>query len=116
MTASLSDKKCTPCEAGAKPLNIGEINEYMSRLHGKWEKVVSISDGKIKKIRSRFTFQDFKEAMLFTNKIAAIAEEEGHHPDIFISYNKVTIELWTHAVGGLSENDFILASKIEKVV
>ncbi len=92
-----------------------EINKYSSELTGRWERVASMQDGKIKKIRSRFEFPDFKSAMLFVNKISVIAEEEGHHPDIFISYNKVIIELWTHAVGGLSENDFILASKIEKV-
>ena len=115
MSMALHSRKCIPCEKGAKPLGFTEINEYFSELMGRWEKVAMAPDGQIKKIRSRFEFKDFKEAMIFINKVAAIAEEEGHHPDIFISYNKVTIELWTHSIGGLSENDFILASKIEKV-
>lgn len=67
------------------------------------------------KIKKEFVFADFKEAIEFINKVADIAEEEGHHPDIHIFYNKVMIELWTHEIGGLSENDFILASKIEKI-
>lgn len=96
-------------------MGLAEISEYLSELSGKWEKVVFMSDGKIKKIRSRFEFKDFKEAMIFVNKVASVAEAERHHPDIFISYNKVVLELWTHAIGGLSENDFILAGKIEKV-
>lgn len=67
------------------------------------------------KIERVFKFSDFKEAMVFVNKVADIAEGEGHHPDIGISYNKVTIVLWTHAIGGLSLNDFILAAKIDGV-
>ena len=109
-------RKCVPCEGKIAPLELSQISEYLSELTGRWEKIASMADGKIKKIRSRFEFKNFKEAMLFINKVAAIAEEEGHHPDILISYNKVMIELWTHAIQGLSENDFILASKIEKVV
>jgi 4a-hydroxytetrahydrobiopterin dehydratase len=69
-----------------------------------------------KKIEQKFKFKYFKEAMVFVNKIAELAESEGHHPDIEISYNKVEIELTTHAIGGLSTNDFILASKIELLV
>lgn len=68
-----------------------------------------------KKIERNFKFKDFKEAMIFVNRVAEIAEAEGHHPDVFISYNKVRVELTTHAVGGLSENDFILAAKIDRL-
>lgn len=67
------------------------------------------------KLKKEFKFQDFKEAMDFVNKVAALAETENHHPDIHIFYNRVIIELWTHSVNGLSEKDFILAFKIEKV-
>lgn len=65
-----------------------------------------------KKISKEFKFKDFKESMAFINKVAELAESEGHHPDIFVFYSRVKLELWTHAVGGLSENDFILAAKI----
>ena len=71
------------------------------------------SDGK--KISRTFKFRDFKEAMGFAHKVGDIAEEEGHHPDMLVAWGKVIVELWTHATGGLSENDFIVAAKIDKV-
>src|SRR3989344_7962667 len=103
----LSDKKCVACEGGTPPLEAEKVKECMAELAGGWD----IIDGK--KIKKEFKFEDFKEAMAFVNKVAEIAESEGHHPDIHIFYNKVEIELWTHAVGGLSENDFIMAAKID---
>lgn len=73
------------------------------------------SAGDVDKIEKLFKFKNFKEAMVFVNKVAEIAEEEGHHPDIFIQWNKVTLTLWTHAINGLFDNDFILAAKIDKL-
>src|SRR3989338_255573 len=104
---SLADKKCVPCEVKIPPLEEEDIKKNMAELKLPWEVVDN------KKIRHEFKFKDFKEAMAFINKVAEIAESEGHHPDIHIFYNKVTIELWTHFIGGLHENDFIVASKIE---
>lgn len=69
-----------------------------------------------KKIKYQFKFKDFEEAMDFVNRVAAIAQKEGHHPDICVYYNKVNITLWTHFISGLHENDFILAAKIEKLL
>lgn len=69
-----------------------------------------------KKIIREFTFEDFNESMSFVNKVADIANAEGHHPDIYIFYNRVRFELSTHAIGGLSENDFILAAKINELI
>lgn len=106
----LTSKKCVPCEGGTKPFDKNEIATYMSYLKIPWE-----LDDEDKKIKRKFEFKDFKEAMVFVNFVAEIAEEEQHHPDIKISYNKVKIILWTHAIGGLSVNDFILASKIELI-
>lgn len=111
----LLSKHCVPCEGlpaqagGVEPFNAEQIKTYKDLLNLPWEVV----DGK--KIKHEFKCKDFKEAMEFVNKIADLAESEGHHPDIHIYYNKVKIVLWTHAIGGLSENDFILAAKIEKV-
>lgn len=102
----LKTKKCRPCELGGSPLSQLEINEFAQQISDQWE----TSNNKIKR---RFTFADFKEAIDFVNQVAGLAEEEGHHPDIHVSYNLVDIELWTHAVDGLSENDFILAAKID---
>lgn len=104
----LSQKKCIPCEVGGVPLGPDEIKRNRGMLASVWE--VS-NDGKL--LSQRFAFKDFKEAMAFVDALALLAEEENHHPDISISYRRVLITLSTHAVGGLSENDFILARKIE---
>ncbi len=104
----LTQKKCEPCEGGTKPFNAREIEVYMSYLKTPW----AVTEDS-KKIEQKFKFKDFAEAMKFVNKVADLAESEGHHPDIKISYDRVKIELWTHAIGGLSVNDFILASKID---
>ncbi len=100
-------KKCIPCEGGVKPLNRSKINEYLPAINPAWE---VIADQSLKRL---FKFPSFKEAISFVNKVADLAEQEGHHPDITINYRKVTLELTTHAIGGLSENDFIMAAKIE---
>lgn len=90
-------------------LTAQEAGEYLKHLPG-WE----IVDEKERKIRRQFKCRDFAEAMKFVNGVAHLAEEEGHHPDILINYSRVTLTLWTHAIGGLSENDFILAAKIHQ--
>ena len=103
---NILDKKCVPCERGAMPLTAGEIEKYLPEVSG-WE----VLDNK--KIRREFRFKDFKEAVAFINKVADGAENEGHHPDMYLHrWNRVRIELSTHAIHGLSENDFILAAKI----
>ena len=84
-----------------------EIKEYNSRLKTPWEVVDDM------KIHRTFEFGDFKETMKFVNQIADLAEEEGHHPVMHVFYGKVEVEFWTHAIMGLSENDFIMAAKIE---
>ena len=101
---------CAPCEGGVEPMKEDEIGIYLSYLKTPWE--VS-SDSK--SIKRQFKFKDFMEAMEFVNKVAEIAEEQGHHPDFSIYYNKVDILLTTHAIKGLSTNDFIMASKIEVI-
>ena len=106
----LIEKKCVPCEGGVSPFKKEEIQEYLGQLRGEWEARDE------KKIHKQFSFKNFKEALAFINKVGDIAESEGHHPDIrLFDYKNVEIELSTHAVGGLSENDFILAAKIEQL-
>ncbi len=100
-------KHCVPCESGSPPLSNEKEDEMLMEVQS-W---LLIRDG-THKIRRQFKFKNFKEAIKFVNKAAEIAEEEGHHPDIYIFYNKVQLDLFTHAVGGLSENDFIMAAKI----
>ena len=101
----LSQQKSKPCEGVVSLLPEKEALQLFEKLN-QW----TIKDNKIQKV---FKFSDFKEAMQFVNVVADIAENAGHHPDIYIFYNKVEIILWTHAIEGLSLNDFILAAKID---
>ena len=105
----LSQKKCVPCEGGVSKLTMDEVDRYISELNTDWEIIES------NKIKRTFHFVNFVQTMDFVYKVAETAEAEGHHPDLHISYGKCEVELWTHAIGGLSENDFILASKIDKL-
>lgn len=105
---ALHTQKCVPCEGGMMPLTIQEAEILMKQLDG-W----TLSPD-VRKLSKSYKFKDFAEALAFTNKIGAIAEAEGHHPDIGLHWGKVDISLTTHAIGGLSPNDFILASKIDK--
>jgi 4a-hydroxytetrahydrobiopterin dehydratase len=106
---NLTEKKCVPCEGGVKPFNRTEAEKYLNGSPG-W----AIA-GDVSKIEREFKFKDFKEAIAFVNRVADLAESEGHHPDInLFSYKNVKITLSTHAISGLSENDFILAAKINE--
>lgn len=105
----LSSQKCVPCEGGTPPLVPSEYSKYLSQIK-KWEVVED------KKIEKKFKFKDFAQALEFVNKVGAIAESENHHPNIYLyGWNKVKITLTTHALNGLSPNDFILASKIDSI-
>ena len=104
---SLTNEKCIPCQGGEPTLTKDEIGKYLPSLKKGWK-----VNGK--KLTLDNEFKDFNSAINFVNKVAKLAEAEGHHPDILIyGYNKVRLELWTHKIGGLHKNDFILASKIE---
>ncbi len=108
---SLIKQKCVPCEGGTKPLTRKEFQQYLDAIKG-WE--VINSDHAIEK---NLKLKDFKAALHLINKIGEIAESEGHHPDLNLhGWNKLTITLSTHAIGGLSINDFILAAKIDQIV
>lgn len=103
--ADLRDKKCVPCEGGVPKLEGEQLPPYLAKLNG-WHVV----DGKL---RRTFELKDFLHAMSFLCAVAHVAEREGHHPDFAVHYNKVDFTIWTHAIDGLSENDFILAAKID---
>jgi len=106
----LRTKKCKPCEGGVLPLSPEEVKHYLSEVP-EWEATEDVG-----KIYRSFKFKNFREAVAFVNRIAELAEEEDHHPDISIYYSKVDLELSTHAINGLSENDFILAAKIDALL
>lgn len=105
----LKEKRCIPCEGGIAPLTKKEAEPFFLELEG-WE---MSSNGKA--IEKDILLKDFDKAMDFVNLVADLAELEGHHPDIDIRYNKVHLMLTTHAIKGLSENDFILAAKIDGI-
>lgn len=106
---ALANKKCIPSEKGTLPLSKNEVQSYLAKLKFQWE----LMDND--KIKHKFEFKDFRDAIKFVNNVADIAEEQNHHPNMTILYNKVIIALSTHSIGGLSENDFIIAAKIEKL-
>ena len=106
--ADLATKKCEPCDAGTPALKGVDLRQLFARLDG-WD---LINEHHLEK---EYLFKDFREALDYVNRLGEIAEQEGHHPDIFLSWGKVRVTLWTHSVGGLSENDFILAAKADAV-
>lgn len=106
----LTTKHCVPCEGGVDPMIMSDA-EAMRNYHVKdW----NISDD-VKNIYKEYKFSNFKDALEFVNKVGVIAEVEGHHPDIELGWGRVKITLTTHAIGGLSQNDFIVAAKINKI-
>jgi len=105
----LAQKKCVACEGTETPLNRTEAEILLKQLSG-WT-----LSGDARWISKEFKFPDFKGAMSLADKIGAVAESEGHHPDLQISWGKLVVELTTHAIKGLSENDFILAAKIDEL-
>jgi 4a-hydroxytetrahydrobiopterin dehydratase len=105
--AGLADKRCVPCAKGAEPLTGEEIENRVKELDPDWRVV----DGH--HLEREFRFDDFRQALDFVNEVGELAEEQGHHPDIYLSYGKAKVQLWTHKIKGLHENDFILAAKID---
>jgi 4a-hydroxytetrahydrobiopterin dehydratase len=110
MNLHLSDKKCVACEGGTPPLTAAEIANLKSQIPN-W----NVAEDK-KSILREFVFKNFKGALAFINQVGETAESEGHHPDLNLhDYKKVLVTLSTHAINGLSENDFILAAKVDKI-
>jgi len=108
--SELAKRRCKPCEGGVEAYTPDQAQAMMPQINKEW---MLVDDAHL--LVREFRFKDFKDAMMFANKVAEIAEEEEHHPDLAISWGSVSIELSTHAIGGLSENDFILAAKIDQV-
>ena len=106
---SLANKKCVPCHGGIPAFSKEEANKYLIELGNKWE--INNHGHSFKK----YTFKNFVDAMKFANTITQVAEYEGHHPDLNISWGSCGVEIWTHKIEGLSESDFILAAKIDNL-
>ena len=106
----LANKICAPCRGGVPPLKGKELISLNQKLGNGWN---IIEEHHLEKERE---FDDFKTALDFTNKIGSLAEEQRHHPDIYLSWGKVGIKMWTHKIDGLTESDFILAAKIDRII
>ena len=106
--SGLAEKTCIPCRGGVPPLTAGEIRP----LEGQVPEWQVVNDHHLER---HFTFPDFKTALRFVNAVGTLAEEQGHHPDILLAWGKVGITIWTHKINGLSESDFILAGKIDRL-
>jgi 4a-hydroxytetrahydrobiopterin dehydratase len=106
--SELAGKKCVPCEGGSKPFDETKVKDYLKQVAG-WEKV----NQEIVKV---FSFKNYYETMAFVNAVAFIAHQEDHHPDLEVSYKTCKVRYTTHAIGGLSENDFICAAKVDQLV
>jgi 4a-hydroxytetrahydrobiopterin dehydratase len=104
---ALADKTCRACHGGVPKLSAPEYQEYLAELEG-WQ----VQGGHLVK---SYKFKDFAAAMKLANKIADLAEDQGHHPDLLVRWGELRVELWTHAIDGLSESDFVLAAKIDRL-
>jgi 4a-hydroxytetrahydrobiopterin dehydratase len=108
MASELAAQACVPCRGGVPPLKGAELEALRTRLGGDWRVVDEHH------LEKAYTFKDFKDALAFTNAVGTIAEREGHHPDIRLSWGRVGLEIWTHKINGLTESDFVLAAKADE--
>ena len=105
----LANRECVPCRGGVPPMKGPEINEFSSQLH-EWEVINEHHLGKT------FKFENFRQTLDFVIRIGELAEEQGHHPDICFGWGKAEITIWTHKIDGLTESDFVLAAKIDRLL
>ncbi len=109
MPNELAAQTCVPCRGGVPPLEGDELTGLRERLGGGWRVVEEHH------LEKEFRFDDFRSALGFTNRVGELAEEQGHHPDIHLSWGRVRLEIWTHQIDGLTESDFVLAAKVDKL-
>jgi 4a-hydroxytetrahydrobiopterin dehydratase len=105
--SELATKSCVPCRGETPPLKGGQI----AQLHAKLDEGWNVQDEQ--RLEKEFKFDDFAQALAYVNQVGRIAEEEGHHPDIYLTWGKVKLTIWTHKIGGLTESDFVLAAKAD---
>ncbi|HEY7660068.1 MAG TPA: 4a-hydroxytetrahydrobiopterin dehydratase [Actinomycetota bacterium] len=110
MTRDLASMTCVPCRGGVPPLGREEIESYLDDLGGDWSVV---EDHHLEK---EYRFPDFAQALAFTNRVGELAEQVGHHPDIYLAWGKVRLTIWTHKIDGLNEADFVFAAKADRAL
>jgi 4a-hydroxytetrahydrobiopterin dehydratase len=106
----LASMVCAPCKGGVPPFTREQIEPYLADLDNDWRVV---DDHHLEK---EFTFKNFREALDFTNRVGELAEEIGHHPDVYLAWGKVKLTIWTHKIDGLHESDFVFAAKTDRVL
>ena len=109
MTSDLASKQCTACDGGTLPLKGAALRDLNDQLGDEWKVVDE------QRLEKTYSFDDFRQALDFTNRIGGLAEQQGHHPDIYLTYGEVRVQIWTHKIRGLTESDFILAAKISEL-
>ncbi len=107
--SALAEKECVPCKGGVPPLKGGELGRFGAELGGGWRVIEEHH------LEKEFKFDDFKQALAFTNRVGGLAEEQNHHPDILLAWGKVKVTIWTHKINGLTESDFVFAAKVERL-
>ena len=105
---SLADNECIPCQGGVPPVESGKAQELLEQLDQRWS---LNSNGHLER---EYSFKNFAESLDFVNKVGAIAEEQGHHPDLHLAWGKCKVEIWTHKIQGLTESDFFFAAKADR--
>ena len=105
--SDLASQQCIPCKGGVPPLKGKELTDLLERLGHGWRVVDEHH------LEKEYKFKDFAEALAFTNRVGAVAEQQGHHPDIYLTWGKVRLTMWTHKIDGLTESDFVFAAKAE---
>ena len=111
--SDLHEKKCVPCMGGVLPFDISNIHKYLKKVDG-WD--VSKDKNGIYFIEKNFSFKNFLESQKFVNEVGNLAEKEGHHPDVMFGWGYAKIKIFTHAIKGLHESDFVLAAKVDKII
>ena len=110
MQTELASRKCVPCQGGAQPLKGAAVAALLEELGHGW---LAADEHHLEKT---YTFKNFRQALDFANRVGEVAEQEGHHPDIYLAWGRVTLKVWTHKIDGLTESDFVFAAKVDAVL
>ena len=108
--SALAEKECIPCKGGMPPLKGEELANVANELDGGWRVI------REHHLEKEYKFKNFREALEFTNKVGELAESQGHHPDIYLAWGQVKLTIWTHKIDGLTESDFVMAAKADKLL